>query len=252
MFIDTHTHLNFEKFADDRDDVIKRAIDAGVKAMICPSSNLENSRLAVEIANVHPEVFAAIGFHPIHIKDERFSLGDYQKLLNSKKVVAVGETGLDYYYDSSTAEGQKEIFRSLIGLAQKYHRPLIIHSRNAGDDVLSILMEQDDIKGVLHCFEGNWAYAKVILNMGLFISFTGLITFSKNKDTIEVIENVPLERLMIETDSPLLAPEPYRGKRNEPAYVIEVAKKIAEIKKIPLEKVAEETSKNAIKLFKLN
>lgn len=183
-------------------------------------------------------------------------------MAKNKKVVALGETGLDYYYDRSTKNLQKEVFERHLKISQIVSKPVILHSRDAGEDVLSVLMAQrPEPLGVMHCFSGNWSYAKVILDMGLYISFTGLITFTKNADTFEVIYQIPLERILIETDCPFMTPafvettagkpEPMRGKRNEPAYVIEVARKIAEIKKIPLEKVADQTTENAIELFGL-
>lgn len=253
MYIDTHAHLNFKAFNSDYDEAISRAFAAQVKAIINVGSNLETSKKAVDIADEHPgKVYAAIGLHPIHVKEEEFDAVAFEKLLKNPKVVAVGETGLDYYYDKSTAVRQKELFRKQLNLALRFDKPVILHSRDAGDDVLSILMgEKIDVTGVMHCFQGNWTFAKVVLDLGLLLSFTGLITFSKNYETIEVIENTPLDRLMIETDCPYMTPEPYRGKRNEPTYVIEVAKKIAEIKKISVEEVAVQTTKNAESLFML-
>ena len=279
--------MNFEAFKSDYREVIERAQQADVRAIINVGSNFETSKKAIEIAEKYAEgvyphtkyfgegVYAAIGLHPIHVKpgsetltnashfseksqssttwkDERFDETEFLKLAKNKKVVAIGETGLDYYYDKSSAELQKEIFEKSLKIARAVSKPVILHSRDSGEDVLSVLMAQrPEPLGVMHCFQGNWAYAKMILDMGLYISFTGLITFSKNYETFEVIKNAPLDRLMIETDCPFMSPQLYRGKRNEPAFVIEVAKKIAEIKKLPLEKVAEETSKNAKKLFKI-
>ena len=193
-----------------------------------------------------------MGLHPIHAKEEKFDEAAFLKLAKQKKVVALGETGLDFYYDKSSTDLQKEIFRKFLKMSHAISKPVILHSRDAGEDVLSVLMAQrPEPLGVMHCFQGNWPYAKVILDMGLYISFTGLITFSKNYPTFEVIKETPLERLLIETDCPYMSPEPYRGKRNEPAFVIEVARKIAEIKKLPLEKVAAQTSQNAVELFRL-
>lgn len=251
MYIDTHAHLNFKAFSSDYLEVIDRAFGLEVRGIINVGSNLETSQKAIAIAKQYEKgIFATVGLHPIHVKEEDFDFQVFEKMASDKKVIALGETGLDYYYDRSTKEKQKEIFRKTLTIANKISKPLILHSRDAGDDVLSLLMEEKiETHGVMHCFQGNWQFARVILDMGFYISFTGLITFSKNKDTFEVIENAPLEKIMIETDCPYMTPEPYRGKRNEPSYVIEVAKKIAEIKKVPLEKVAEQTSQNAIELF---
>jgi len=263
MYIDTHAHLNFQAFDNDYSQAIERAFANGVRGIINVGSNFETSKKALEIANQYPlGVYAAVGLHPIHVNDEDFHEDEFIKLAKNKKVVALGETGLDYYYDKSSADLQKEIFRKFLQMSNAVSKPVILHSRDAGEDILSVLMAQrPEPLGVMHCFQGNWQYAKMVLDMGLYISFTGLITFSKNYPTFEVIKNAPLERLMIETDCPFMSPafvktsagkpEPHRGKRNEPAYVIEVARKIAEIKKIPLEKVAEQTTRNATNLFHL-
>ena len=219
-------------------------------------SNLKTSKKAIVIAGKYPKgVYAAVGLHPIHVRDENFDEEVFEKLARDKKVVALGETGLDYYYHRKSAELQKEVFRKILKLAGKINKPLILHSRDAGEDVLSVLMEEKtEIRGVMHCFQENWNFAKVILDMGLNLSFTGLITFTKNSNTYAVLREVPLDRLLIETDCPFMTPEPQRSqgvKRNEPAYVAEVAQKIAEIKKIPLSKVAKQTSQNARELFGL-
>lgn len=253
MLIDTHAHLNFDAFKADFKDVIDRAFVNDVRGIINVGSNYETSKKAIVIAkNYEKGVYAAIGLHPIHIRDEKFDEEEFMKLAKNKKVIAIGETGLDYYYDKSSSELQREIFEKSLKIAQMVSKPVILHSRDAGEDVLSVLMAQrPEPLGVMHCFQGDWAYAKIILDMGLYISFTGLITFTKNRNTYEVIQEMPLDRLLIETDCPYMSPESHRGKRNEPAYVVEVAKKIAEIKKLPLEKAAAQTSQNAVELFRL-
>lgn len=256
IFIDTHTHLNFKEFSNDYTQVIERAFDNDVKGIINVGSNFKTSKKAIEIAQKYAfrhakGVYAAVGLHPIHTNEE-FDEEKFLKLAQNKKVVAIGETGLDYYYDKSNADLQKEVFEKHLKIAAQISKPVILHSRDAADDILTVLMSQNSLpKGVMHCFQEDWHFAKIILDMGFYISFTGLITFTKNYQTFEVIKEMPLDRILIETDCPYLTPEPYRGKRNEPAYVIEVAQKIAEIKKIPLEKVAEQTTKNAIELFKI-
>lgn len=272
MYIDTHAHLNFEAFDLDWQEVILRAKKADVRKIINVGSNLKTSLKAIEIAQKNDNVFAAVGLHPIHVThsttlragDEDFDEEKFLELAKKKEVVAIGETGLDYYYDKSNSLNQKEIFIKSIQLSQAVSKPLIIHSRDAAHDILPILMSESPTpRGVGHCFQEDWQFAKILIGMGFYISFTGLITFSKNQKTMEVIREAPLENILIETDCPYMTPEPYRGlsrigsrakagKRNEPMYISEVAKKIAEIKKIPLEKVADQTSKNAIELFKLN
>ncbi len=251
--IDTHAHLNFEVFNNDYVQVIDDAFNSNISGIINVGSNLGTSQKAIEIADKYSKgIYAAIGLHPIHVGDEDFDEAVFLKLAKNKKAGAIGETGLDYYHNSDSKEAQKELFRKHLNIAQKISKPLILHSRDAGEDVLAVLMEsRQDILGVMHCYQEDWNFAKVILDMGLYISFTGLITFTKNYETFEVIKNVPLDRLLIETDCPYMSPDPYRGKRNEPKYVIEVAKKIAEIKKISLEEVAVQTTQNAKELFKL-
>lgn len=251
MYIDTHAHLNFKAFKNDYAQAIERAFGVDVSKIIIPSSNLETSKKAVEIAESYKNIFAAVGLHPIHI-NETFNEEEYLKLAKKNKVVAIGETGLDYYHDRTNAELQKEVFSKHLKLASRLNLPIIIHCREAGDDILSILTGQNPLpRGVFHCFSENWQFAQVILEMGFYLSFTGIITFTKNQETFEVIKNTPLEKILIETDSPYLTPESHRGERNEPAYVVEVAKKIAELKKIPVEEVENQTTKNAEELFKI-
>ncbi len=251
MYIDTHAHLNFKAFDNDYAVVTSRAAVNKVKKIINVGSNLKTSKKAIEIVNEFKNSYATVGLHPIHVKDEIFS-EEFAKMARNKKVVAIGETGLDYYYDRKNANVQKEVLLKHLQLANQLGKPVILHCRDAGQDLLSVLTSCSQLpKGVMHCFLENWDFAQVILDIGFYISFTGIITFTKNYEIYEVIRNVPLERIMLETDSPYLTPEPYRGKRNEPAFVVEIAKKIAEIKKIPLDTVAKQTSKNAIELFKI-
>ncbi|AKM82049.1 TPA: TatD family deoxyribonuclease [Candidatus Berkelbacteria bacterium] len=254
MFIDTHAHLNFKAFNSDYASAILRAEKEGVKKFILPASNLETSQKAVQIAKENKNVFAAVGLHPIHVKDENFDelLEEYKKLAENKKVVAIGETGMDYYYDRGTSELQKEVLEKHIKLAKFVNKPLIIHCRDAYEDLLSVLISENNLpKAVMHCYLGTWDYAKILLEMGFYFSFTGIITFTKDQNVLKAVENIPLDRMMIETDSPWLTPESHRGERNEPAFVIEVAKKIAELKKIPLSEVETQTTKNAEEFFKI-
>lgn len=253
MFIDTHAHLNFKAFNADWSEAIERAKVANVGAIINVGSNLATSEKAIEIAQKSENVFAAIGLHPIHVADENFDEEKFLVLSKNKKVVAIGEIGLDYYYNKANALQQKEILQKSIKLAQIVSKPVVLHSREAGEDLLSVLMTESPLpRGVMHCFSEDWHFAKIVLEMGFYISFTGLITFSKNEKTFEVIKNTPLERILIETDCPYMTPGKYRGQRNEPAYVVEVACKIAELKKIPLSRVESQTTQNAIELFKLD
>lgn len=251
MYIDTHAHLNFKSFNSDYVQTLERAFNVGVKRIILPGSNLQTSKRAVEIARTDENIYAAVGLHPIHVKDEKFG-SDFEKLAKDKKVVAIGETGLDYYYDRTSSDLQKELFQKHLKLANLLSKPVIIHCRDAYEDVLSILTSQNPLpKGVMHCYLSNWDYAKILIDMGFLIGFTGIITFTKDYELLDAVKNIPLDKILIETDAPYLTPESHRGQRNEPAYVIEVAKKIAEIKKISVEEVAEQTTKNAEELFKI-
>jgi TatD DNase family protein len=268
MFIDTHSHLNFNAFKDDYKKAINNAFDADVKGIINVGSNLSTSLEATRIAheyegtNVHEQdkdtyglelgIFAAVGLHPIHVKDEDFNYNKYLDLAKDTKVVAIGETGIDLYHDKSTLDIQRDVFGKLLRIANQVRKPIIMHCREGEEDLRAWLIGERNLpEGVFHCFAGDMDFANFVLDLGFLISFTGIITFTKNPKTLEVIKNIPLDKITIETDCPYLAPEPYRGKRNEPANVIEVAKKIAEIKKISLEEVENQTTKNAMKLFKL-
>lgn len=259
MFIDTHCHLDFEGFNKDRDEVIKRARDVGVEKIINVGCDLEQSKNSISLAEKYEFIYVSVGFHPQEangVDDQTFS--ELEKLAGHPKVVAIGECGLEYYgirnQELGIREKQKNIFKKQIELAIGLNKPLIIHCRDAYDDIINILnsyflIHNSKLNGVIHFFSGGLEHAKQLLDLGFFISFTGLITFVLDYD--KVIQSIPLDKILIETDTPFVAPIPYRGKRNEPAYVVETAKKIAEIKNISFNEVAEQTSKNALNLFAL-
>lgn len=249
--IDTHAHLNFKAYEKDRDEVIKRALKNGIW-MINVGADFETSKKAVELAREYPQgIFAAVGFHPSSVKGEEFSYEKYKELALNEKVVAIGEIGLDYYRikdnDLKIKEKQKEIFIKQIELALEMDKPLIIHCRDAHKDVLEILNSK--LKGVIHCFSGNYKQARQYRQMGFKIAFNGIITFSRDYD--KVILDTPIEDILLETDCPYLAPVPFRGQRNEPLYVMEVAKKLAELKNLSFEEISERTATNAIEVFRL-
>ena len=256
MLIDTHAHLNLKDYKNDADEVIKRALENGVW-MINAGVSFETSKKAVELAEKFSGVYAAVGFHPNDSKEE-FDYSVLKELAANPKVVAIGETGLDYHRIENNElrikEKQKEIFKKQIELALELEKPLIIHCREAHNDLLEILNSKFSIlnsqPGVLHSFSGGLEEAGKYREMGFKIAFNGIITFSRDYD--EVILRTPLEDILIETDCPFLTPVPYRGKRNEPLYVIEVAKKIAEIKGLSLGKIAGQTTENAKELFGIN
>ncbi len=257
MLIDTHCHLDFQDFDSDRDEVIKRAYEGGVTKMItigC-SADLEKTRKTIEIAKSRDFIFAACGLHPQEAGkgDEKF-FSQLRKLISGPKVVAIGECGLEYYgihNNPEAREKQKEVFLKHLDLAKKNDKPVIIHSRRAYPEIMEILKKEKEknpgLSGVVHCFVGRFSQAEEFLKLGFLISFTGIITYARDYD--KVIKAIPLEKIMIETDAPLISPEPYRGKRNEPLYVKYVAEKIAEIKGLSFEEVSAATTKNAEKLF---
>lgn len=275
LLFDTHCHLNFQAYREDVEAVIRRALEAEVH-MIIPATDHASSERAIALATKYQTgVYAAVGLHPVHLQDQEFTeegrrvkmkseLFDrevYERLAESAKVVAIGECGLDYHYlphinDKEVIALQQETLREQLQLGYDAHKPMIIHCRDAHEDLLPLLHEFYDRKhhreagrGVLHCFSGDWELAWRYFDLGFIISFTGLITFNSNWD--ELIRKCPLEKMMIETDSPFMAPVPHRGQRNEPAYVAEVAKKIAAIKGVAVENVAEVTTDNARRLFAL-
>lgn len=244
---DIHSHLNFRDFDPDRNGVIKRMLDAGVWT-INVGADLESSQKAIEIAEKYKEgIYASVGIHPDEIKN--FNIAELRKLAIHPKVVAIGECGLDIKSEKSNLKSQIYIFKQQIELAKELDKPLMIHCRNAHEEVLEILKEYKHY-GNVHFFSGNLEEAQKYFDLDFTISFTGVITFAKQYD--EVISKSPLDKIMIETDAPFVAPVPYRGKRNEPVYVMEVAKRIAEIKNITYEEVAKITTENALKLFKLS
>lgn len=252
MLIDSHAHLDGKEFDQDRDEVIAFARKMGVDRIINIGFDLPSSRRSVNLAGQYPGVYAAVGFHPHDAKKagENY-LAELEKLASHPKVVAIGEIGLDYYYNHSEPEVQKRVFREQIRLAKRIGKPIVIHDRDAHADILHILKEEKagENGGVLHCFSGSYEMAKECMKMGFYISLAGPVTFKNAKKGLDVAVNVPLNRLLIETDSPYLTPEPYRGKRNEPGYVRYVAERIAALKGIPLEEVAEATTRNAEELF---
>lgn len=251
--VDTHAHLDFEELRDDLGGVIQRADNEGVKYIITVGGGkgVESNERAIEIAKKFPDVYASIGLHP----DGAGNFNqEAERLLNNlaaeKKVVAVGETGLDFKCNIPV-EIQKRAFKFQIELAQRFHLPLIIHARNAFNEVLEILQtqNQDSHSGVFHCFSGDREIVKKILDLNFYISFTGIITFKNAKSLQDIVRYVPVERLLVETDSPFLSPEPFRGMTNEPARVVYIAKKIAELKGLSFNDVARITSYNSKKLF---
>ncbi len=253
VLIDTHAHLDFDQFHRDHSRVISKAKSGGVLKIINVGSSVVGSRNSLSLSWKYKEVYASCGIHP---QEAPTTTGEAMKeileLSKNSRVVAIGEIGLDYKdLKEEAAKGkQKEVFKTQIGIGKQRELPLIIHCREAFLDVLQILsLESHNLRGVFHCFSEGIAEAREVLNFGFFISFTANITYPENKNLREIVKLVPLDRIMLETDSPFLPPQRYRGNRNEPAYIVEVAKEIAKLKNLSLKQVAEQTTKNAKALF---
>ncbi len=252
MLIDTHAHLEMREFNDDRDEVIRRAREAGVEYIVTIGTTVESSRDAVMLAEKYDFIYAAVGIHPHEVKDilhPAFEL--IRHLAKHKKVVAYGEIGLDYHYEHSPRSDQKRKFRDMLREARELDLPVIIHDREAHEDTLRILSEEwsPDLGGVMHCFSGDPDMAKKVIEMGFSISIAGPVTFPKAEALRETVKQIPIEDLLIETDAPYLAPQPFRGKRNEPAFVRHTAEMIAQVKGLSFDDVARITSFNAMQLF---
>jgi len=252
--VDTHAHLDFPRFDKDRKEVIKRAIDGGVKIIVNIGSSMTSSRNSVELSRRYNEIYSVVGIHP-HNADS-FNLNVSKKLKSlseNKKVVAIGEIGLDFHYDNSPREKQKQAFRAQLRLAKSLDLPVVIHTRDADEETLEILKEEnaDKIGGIMHCFASDKKMAREILDLGFYIAFGGLITFKNLNNLREVVKEVPINKILVETDAPYLTPDPYRGKRNEPLYVKYVVEKIAEIKNLSKEEVDKKTTQNAKKVYNI-
>ncbi len=248
--IDTHCHLDMPQFDDDREEVIARARDAGFEALITVGSDLAGSKKALDLAARHDFIYAAVGVHPHDAKDfSDETCHDLAAWAKDPKVVAIGETGLDYHYDHSPRDVQREVFRKQLLIAKETGLPVIVHSREATDDTMAILAESGISKGVLHCFSGDLKTAGRAIERGLFISLAGPVTFRKSSLLREVAKFVPDDYLLIETDAPYLTPEPRRGKRNEPVFLAETARFVAGLREISFEDAARITTLNAKRLF---
>ncbi|MGA7179176.1 MAG: TatD family hydrolase [Thiobacillaceae bacterium] len=251
MFVDSHCHLNFPDLAGRLPDVYQRMQDNRVSHALCISVDLESFSQVLAIAESRNNLYASVGVHPDHEGCTEPTVKDLVKLADNAKVVAIGETGMDYYRTPGPLIWQQDRFRVHIRAARESGKPLIVHTRAASADTLSIMGEEKagEVGGVMHCFTESMAVAKAAMDLGFCISFSGIVTFKNAKDLKEVAQAVPLDRMLIETDSPYLAPMPYRGKTNEPGYVKYVAEEIARLKGISVEEVGEVTSRNFRRLF---
>ncbi|MGL5507008.1 MAG: TatD family hydrolase [Paraclostridium sp.] len=255
MLFDSHAHLNDEKFDEDREVLINSLKENGVELVLNPGACIETSKSSVELAKKYDFIYAAVGVHPHDVGNmNEEDIETLRKLATENdKVMAIGEIGLDYYYDTAPREDQKKWFKRQVELANELKLPIIIHDRDAHGDTFEIIknVKNPEIGCVLHCYSGNVELAKEYIKMGCYISIPGTVTFKNNKKTVEVVREIPLEYLLIETDSPYMAPVPHRGKRNDPSMVQFVADKIAQEKGISYETVCEATKENAKKLFNI-
>lgn len=260
MFIDSHCHLFYDDFQNDLPEVLARAYDANVKYFVVPATNYETAQKAIDLAEKYPSIFVAVGFHPLDLKEftvERLCI--VEEMVSHPKVIAIGEIGIDYFYDTSPREYQKEIFSLQIELAIKKNLPIIVHTRDSVQDAIDIVVQHvqknphwksDSKRGVFHCFTGNETQAKTLFENDFMVSFPGPITFKKSTMP-DVVKAIGIDNILVETDSPFLTPIPHRGERNEPSRIPLIGMKIAEILNISVEQVANITTENAIKLFKL-
>ena len=253
-FIDSHAHLDDERFDEDRDDVIDSLYENDVQIVLNPGSDLNSSKKALALAEKYPFIYAAVGFHPHdskYMKEEHLDI--FKEMAGKKKVIAIGEIGLDYYYDNSDRDVQRKWFREQIRLARELDLPYIVHNRDSHEDVLRIMKEEhyEGARGILHCYSGSAELSREFIKLGFYISLGGPVTFKNARVPKLVAKEVPFDKLLIETDSPYLTPEPYRGKRNEPKYVKYVAEEIAKIRNVSLDEVAEKTGENFNRLFNL-
>jgi TatD DNase family protein len=253
MLVDSHAHLQWASFDNDREDVIKRAREAGVEQIVNIGFDIWGSRRAVELAEKHEGLYATVGIHPHNASQlNQEVLNELRKLSRRRKVVAIGEIGLDYYRNLSPREIQKKAFEAQLILAEELRLPVVIHDREAHAEMWEMLSKfKGKVYGIMHCFSGNQEMAERYIELNFYVSLAGPVTFPNAHRLHEIAKSVELERLLLETDSPWLAPQDVRGKRNEPAFLTFIAKKVAELKEMPLGKVVETTAKNTKKVFKM-
>ncbi len=255
MLIDSHCHLEMPEFKKDLETVVRNAKESGIEYIFTVGTEEKDWKRTLEIAHSHPFIYAILGVHPHHareIHDQTYSR--LKELCQDKKVRAIGEMGLDFFRNLSPRETQLKRFREQIGLAKTLGLPIVVHDRDAHQETIEILKSEnaEECGGIIHCFSGDYEMAKICMDMGFQISIPGTITFKNAELFREAVKKIPLESLLVETDAPFLTPEPFRGRRNEPGHVRYTAQKLAEIKKIPFEKLADVTSENALRVYRVN
>lgn len=253
MFIDTHAHIDMEEFFPNIEDIINNAKTKGCKSIIIPGVEPKNFNRILNLVKNYDILYAALGIHPSEAR--LFNDKIYQNIYNlaqDKKVVAIGEIGLDYYWDKSFIDIQKETFIKQIKIANVLNKPIIIHDREAHQDTLDILLKYNkNSKVIMHCFSGSWEFATKCLDQGFYLALGGIVTFKNAKKPKEIAKKIPLEQLLLETDAPYLTPHPHRGEQNEPAFIPFIAEEIATLKNISIDEILEKTTNNAIEVFKL-
>lgn len=249
-FTDSHCHLNHADFGEETDAVVQRALDAGVRRIVTIGTRLENTAELLALAHKYPQIFVTVGVHPEYIAEREVSADEIaQAATSDEKIIALGEAGFDYFYDPNTKDAQRKLFKNHLIAARKTGLPLVIHTRCAEQDTVDALSEFPDVTGVFHCFSSKAELAKFGLERGWYLSASGILTFKKAQEIRDIFKDVPLDRLLIETDAPYLAPVPYRGKRNEPSFIVKTAEVLAELKGVSLEDLAKITTENFLTLF---
>ena len=252
MLFDTHAHMDDRAFSEDRTELLASLKDAGVGLLMNPGCSLESSRNAVKLAEQYDWIYAAVGSHP-DVADEVAEevLEEYRKLSKHGKVKAIGEIGIDYHYEDIPRELQKKAFRMQMALAEELDLPVIVHERDAHEDGMAIIKEFPKVKGVFHCYSGSAEMARQLVDLGWYIGFTGVLTFKNARKAVETAASIPLDRIVLETDCPYMAPVPFRGKRNHPGYLYRMAEALAEIRGISTEEVHQITTENGKRLYRI-
>ena len=252
MLFDTHAHMNDPVFDEDRDALLQSLPGQGVGLVMNPGCSLENSRQAIAIAEAYDFVYAAVGTHP-DTADEvnKAVIEEYRRLCSHEKVKAIGEIGVDYYYETIPREIQLKAFRMQMELARETGLPVIIHERDAHDDGMKMVKEFPDVTGVFHCYSGSAEMARQLVKMGWYIGFTGVLTFKNARKAVETAQAIPLDRIVLETDCPFMAPEPFRGKRNHPGYLYRMAERLAELRGLSVEEIHAITTENGKRLYRI-
>ena len=252
MLFDTHAHLNDSAFNEDRDTLISGLPEQGVGLVMHPGCNLADSLKAVALAEKYPFVYAAVGTHPDTADEVNEAVIEkYRSLCGHEKVKAIGEIGLDYYYETIPRQVQLKAFRMQMELAREIGLPVIVHERDAHEDGMQVVKEFPDVTGVFHCYSGSAEMAKELVKMGWYIGFTGVLTFKNARKAVETAQAIPLERIVLETDCPYMAPEPFRGKRNDPGYLYRMAERLAELRGLSVEEIQAITTENGKRLYRM-